>query len=125
MKSIIYLNDHEYPAPNIGLGFVITSNIETQTNANHVLIAHRNGLDTHAISNCVWQILDAGTWSKILKEFNQDAFVKIRFPNMIQNDWQTRYMYVQEQSAEVLEVNADGFPRTYRNCTISLIDSGR
>lgn len=125
MKPIIYFNDHEYPAPNMGLGFVIKSNLETQTNANHVLVAHRVGNDTHAISNCIWQILDAQTWAKILQEFSENSFVKVRFPNMILNEWQTKYMYLQEQSAEVLEVNANGLPLTYRNCAISLMDTGR
>lgn len=125
MKPILYINNHEYPAPNTGLGFVIKTNIETQTNANHTLVAQRTGKDTHTISNCVWQILDAKTWSSILQEFTQEVFVEVRFPDMIHNKWQTKYMYLQEQSAQVLDIKDDGLPLTYRNCTITLVDTGR
>lgn len=125
MEAIIYINEHIYPAPNMGLGFTIKSNIETKLNANHTLIGQRLGKDIHELVNPVWQMLDASTWANMIKEFNETTCAEIRFPNMMTNTWQTRYMYAQEQSAEVQDVNAQGMPIRYRNCTMTLIDSGR
>lgn len=109
----------------MGLGFTIKSNIETITNANHVMIGQRLGKDTHEVSNCIWQIMDASTWSNLLKEFAKSPIAEVRFPDMINNEWQVKQMYVQEQSAEVLSANENGLPSLYRNCTMTLVDTGR
>lgn len=126
MEAIIYINGHVYPAPNVGLGFTITTTVDAGRNANNVVVGQRVGRDNDKIDNLVWQFLEASTWSSILQEFETNFYAEIKFPDMVHNAWHTRVMYPGDRTAEPFTVDPEtGLPTMYKNCKMNLVDTGR
>lgn len=126
MKAFIRINGNEYPAPNIGLGFTITTTVDSGRNEQNVVVGQRIGRDQYKIDSCVWQFMTAEIWGKLLQEFEKNFFVTVEFPDMVHNTWQTKVMYPGDRSAEPYSIDEQtGLPTVYRNCKCNLIDTGR
>lgn len=123
MNALIYINSKPFPYPKRGLNFTVSSMVEASRNANGEIIGQRVGRDQYAIGTLEWPLLDAKTWSEILKEF-ENFHVNIRFPDMVNNRWVSLRMYPGDRSAEPYELDEDGFPIRYTNCKVSIADCG-
>lgn len=123
MAATIYVNGKPFPSPKRGLNFVISTMVSSARNANGEVVGQKIGRDQNKLDSLVWPILDAETWSAMLKEFDQ-FFVIVKFPDMASNQWRTLKMYPGDRSAEPYMVDEDGFPTKYINCKVNLIDCG-
>lgn len=120
----IYINGHRYPDYDVGPGLVIATNVSDGRNAAGEFIGQRIGRDQDKIDGLQWSFLDAGTWSAILKEFDEFV-VTVRFPDMKNNCWKTERMYPGNRTAEIAEEDpATGLPIFYKNCKVNLVDCG-
>lgn len=122
-QPTIYVNGKPFPSPGRGLSLVVSTMVNSSRNGYGEVVGQKIGRDQNKIDALIWPILDAKTWSEILQEFNQ-FFVTVKFPDMVANEWRTLKMYPGDRSAEVFEVNAEGFPTKYKNCKVNLIDCG-
>ena len=123
MANFIYINGREFPSPDRGLEFLVTTFVSTGKNANGEFVGQRVGRDQYKLNNLVWNKLDAVTWSEMLKEFK--AFVvTVRFPDMVSNDWLTIRMYPGDRTAQPLFIGPDGLPTMYSQCKVNIIDCG-
>lgn len=125
MKPFIKINGRPYPAPDIGLGFTISTAVNAGANERNVVVGQRIGRDRYKIDNCVWFQMDAQTWASFLQEFERNFYAIVEFPDMVHNSWQTKTMYPGDRSAEPLFIGSDGLPTVYKNCKCNLIDTGR
>lgn len=123
MAATIYVNGKPFPSPKRGLNFVVSTMVSSARNANGEVVGQKIGRDQNKLDALVWPILDAETWSAMLREFDQ-FFVTVRFPDMVTNQWKTLKMYPGDRSAEPYMVDDDGFPAKYINCKVNLIDCG-
>lgn len=121
--ATIYINGKAFPSPKRGLNFVVTTMVSSGRNALGEVIGQKVGRDQNKLDALVWPVLDAQTWSDMLKEFNS-FFVVVKFPDMVSNEWRTLKMYPGDRTAEPYEVDDDGFPIKYINCKVNLIDCG-
>lgn len=121
--ATIYVNEKPFPLPKRGLKFIVSTTLSGSRNASGEVIGQRVGRDQNKLDTLVWPILDAQTWSDMLKEFN-NFFVTVKFPDMVNNKWTTLLMYPSDRSAEPYEVDSEGFPTKYVNCKVNLIDCG-
>lgn len=126
MHSFIRVNGREYPAPNVGLGFTVTTAVGGGRNETGVLVGQRVGRDNYKIDNCVWHKMDARTWSSFLQEFERNFYSTVEFPDMVHNCWCTKIMYPGDRSAEPLYLDSEtGLPTYFKNCKCNLIDTGK
>lgn len=123
MAATIYVNGKPFPSPKRGLNFVVSTMVSSARNANGEVVGQKIGRDQNKLDALVWPVLDAETWSAMLREFDQ-FFVTVRFPDMVANQWRTLKMYPGDRSAEPYMVDNDGFPTKYINCKVNLIDCG-
>ncbi len=123
MAATIYVNGKPFPSPKRGLNFVVSTMVSSARNANGEVVGQKVGRDQNKLDALVWPVLDAETWSAMLREFNQ-FFVTVRYPDMVTNQWRTLKMYPGDRSAEPYMVDDDGFPTKYVNCKVNLIDCG-
>lgn len=121
--ATIYVNGKAFPSPKRGLNFIVSTMLSSSRSANGEVIGQRVGRDQNKINALEWPVLDAQTWSDMLKEFDK-FFVVVKFPDMVSNDWRTLKMYPGDRSAEPYEVDENGFPTRYVNCKVNLIDCG-
>ena len=124
LQAFIKINGKPYPAPNRGLGFTVSTAVNSARNENNVFQGQRVGRDVHKIDNVVWFQMDAMTWSNLLQEFEKSFVVEVEFPDMVHNCWQKKKMYPGDRSAEPLYVGSDGLPTTYKNCKCNMVDTG-
>lgn len=123
MNATIYVNGKAFPSPKRGLNFIVSTLVTTARNANGEVVGQKVGRDQNKLDTLVWPMLDAQTWSDMLKEFDK-FFVTVKFPDMVSNEWRTRKMYPSDRSAEPYEVDENGFPTKYINCKVNLVDCG-
>lgn len=125
MKAIIKVNGREYPAPNRGLGFTVSTTVTAGRNESNIMVGQRVGKDQQKIDNLQWMFMDAETWASFLQEFERSFYATVEYPDMVHNCWQTKVMYPGDRSAEPIELGANGLPTMYKNCKCNLIDTGR
>ena len=124
MAAFITINGVEIPAPAYGLGFIVTTTVDSARNSNNVVVGQKVGRDQQKINNVVWLHLDAVTWSTILKLL-ENFYVTVKYPDMVNNTWTTRKMYVGDRTAEVYKTDpVTKLPTEYINCKANLIDVG-
>lgn len=102
---------------------MVTTMVSSSRNALGEVVGQKIGRDQNKLDSLVWPVLDAQTWSDMLKEFNS-FFVVVKFPDMVTNEWRTLKMYPGDRTAEPYEVDDSGFPTKYINCKVNLIDCG-
>lgn len=119
----IYINGHKYPSYDRGPGLTIATNVNKGKNALGEFVGQRVGRDQDKIDGLQWSYLDAETWSRILKEF-EEFVVTVKFPDMKNNCWKTERMYPGNRTAKVWEEDDNGFPTMYKDCKVNLIDCG-
>ena len=122
-ETTIYVNGKAFPSPKRGLNFIVSTMVTSNRNAYGEVVGQKIGRDQNKINSLEWPMLDAKTWSDMLKEFEQ-FFVVVKFPDMVSNTWRTLKMYPGDRSAEPYEVDENGFPTKYVNCRVTLIDCG-
>lgn len=124
MAAIITINGKEFPAPQRGLEFIVSTNVNSGRNANGEVIGQVVGRNQNKANNLVWPFLDAQTWAEILQEFD-DFFVIATIPDMVHNTWQTIKMYPGDRSAEPYWIDpVTKLPTHYINCKVNIIDCG-
>ena len=120
----IFINGHRYPDYDTGPGLVIATNVSDGKNAYGEFIGQRVGRDQDKVDNLRWSFLDAATWGRILREFDEFV-VTVKFPDMKNGGWKTERMYPGNRTAEIAAEDPDtGLPTWYKNCTVNLIDCG-
>lgn len=119
----IYVNGKPFPSPKRGLEFIISTMVSSGKNAYGEMVGQKVGRDQNKLNSLVWPMLDAETWSEMLREFD-NFFVVVKFPNMVTNRWTTLKMYPGDRSAQPYEVDGSGFPVRYQNCKVNIIDCG-
>lgn len=121
--AVILINGKEFPAPDVGMKEIVTTNVNAGRNANGEFIGDKVGRDQYKLDSLQWKYLSAQTWSSILKEFS--GFVVLaKIPDMVNNAWLTIRMYPGDRSAVPCEWGSDGLPVRYKDCKVNLIDCG-
>lgn len=121
--AVITINGKEFPAPDIGAGFIVATNVSDGKNALGEFIGQKVGRDQYKIDNLQWKSLDAETWAKILQEFN-NFIVTAKIPDMVNNRFLTIRMYPGNRTATPIAFDKNGLPTLYRDCKVNLIDCG-
>lgn len=121
--AVITINGREFPAPDIGGRLIVSTNVNSGRNALGEFVGQKAGRDLNKFDSLQWKMLDAATWSAMLKEF--DKFVVIaRIPDMANNNWTTIRMYPGDRSATPVEFDKDGLPTVYKECKCNIVDCG-
>lgn len=125
MLGLIKINGHEYPAPDYPATLRISTNISGGRNsATGEFAGQVVGRNLYKLENLQWKLLDAVTWSNILKEF-ADFVAYVEMPDMQNNAWVTLEVYPSDRTAEPVELDPEtGLPSRYVNCKVNIIDCG-
>lgn len=119
----VEINGKKFPAPDEGLEIVITSITDSTRNANGKVVAQKVCRDNYKANRLQWYVLDAATWSALLKEFDH-FFFTVSIPDPVNNTMRTLTMYPGDRSCQPFDIGPDGMPRMYKNCKCNIIDVG-
>ena len=121
--ATITINGRQFPSPDIGGTLLVATNVGDGKNANGEFIGQKVGRDQYKFDNLQWKMLDAATWSEMMKEFEKFV-VTARIPDMVRNDWITIRMYPGNRTATPVEFDKDGLPTMYQDCKVNIVDCG-
>ncbi|MCI8865578.1 MAG: hypothetical protein HFG60_09895 [Lachnospiraceae bacterium] len=121
--ATITINGRQFPSPDIGGTLLVATNVSDGKNANGEFIGQKVGRDQYKFDNLQWKMLDAATWSEMMKEFEKFV-VTARIPDMVRNDWITIRMYPGNRTATPVEFDKDGLPTMYQDCKVNIVDCG-
>lgn len=121
--ATIVINEKEFPAPDVGANLIVATNVSDGKNASGEFIGQKVGRDQYKVDGLQWKMLDAATWSEILKEFSSFV-VTARIPDMVNNQFVTLRMYPGNRTATPIAFDKNGLPTMYQDCKVNLIDCG-
>ena len=74
----------------------------------------------------VWNFCTCSEWSAILKLFNPKyggSFINsVTFYDQCKGAYETRQMYVSDRSGGMVNLNEDGTPKGWSDCSLSLVE---
>lgn len=122
--GFIYINDIPFPYPDKDSGLqTIATLVDSARTADGVMRGVKVGRDQAKIE-LTWNVLKPDVWSKMLKQFNNFTF-KVRYIDMLSNDWVTRTFYVGDRSARPFLVDPKtNKPKYWVQCKANIIDTG-
>lgn len=123
-NGFIYINDIAFPYPDKDSGLqTVSTLVNSARMADGVLRGEKIGRDQSKIE-LTWNVLTPEVWSNMLKQFDDFTF-KVRYIDMVTNDWVTRTFYVGDRSARPFLIDPDtNRPKYYVQCKANIIDTG-
>lgn len=123
-NGFIYIDGTPFPYPDAASGLQsVYTIVNSSRTADGVMRGERIGRDMHKVE-LTWNMLSPEEWSKMLKIFQKFTF-KVKYMDMVENDWVTRKFYVGDRSAQPVMVDpATGRPKYYIDCKANIIDIG-
>jgi hypothetical protein len=123
-RNFIQIDDLVCPYPAIGFKMQTATMVNNARNANGVLVGQKVGRELQQME-IEWAHLTASVWSQILKRLSK-FYIRVRYPDMVSNVWNTRTMYPGNRSAEVFKIDRNtSKPVEYIHCKVNLIDVGK
>lgn len=123
MVSPFAINGITFPPPKRYPNMTVSTTVSGARNANNKMVGQKVSRDNYKAS-LEWTILDAQTWSDILKELDK-FYVTLRFPDMVNNTWRELTIYPGDRSADMYEMDPEtGMITKYMNCKVNFIDAG-
>lgn len=123
-NGFIYINEMAFPYPDKDSGLqTIATLVSSSRTADGVLRGEKIGRDQSKIE-LTWNVLTPEVWSSMLRQFDNFTF-KVRYIDMVTNDWVTRTFYVGDRSARPLMVDPNtNRPKYYVQCKANIVDTG-
>ena len=71
--AIITINGRAFPGPDKGGKLTVATNVSQGKNALGEFVGQKVGRDQYKFDSLQWKLLDAKTWSDMLKEFEKSV----------------------------------------------------
>ena len=110
------------PDQTSGKGTIATL-VNSGRNANAVVTAQKIGRDQDK-SELSWNYLDKNTWEKILQFFDDNFFFNFTYYSPVAGTKITRKCYVGDRTFRPFDIDSNGDPTAYQECSANIIDTG-
>ena len=110
------------PDQTSGKGTIATL-VNSGRNANAVVTAQKIGRDQDK-SELSWNYLDKNTWEKILQFFDDNFFFNFTYYSPVAGTKITRKCYVGDRTFRPFDIDSNGDPTAYQDCSANIIDTG-
>ena len=125
LSSFLNVNGYDFPCPDYGFQYTITTTLNAGRNANNEAIGQRVGRDLIKLDSMSWKSLDPKTWQMMLKAV-EPFFEPVTFEDYRTGRPTTIIMYPGDRTAKPLFADPDTHIVTkYEECKFNLIDAGR
>ena len=125
LSSFLNVNGYDFPCPDHGFQYTITTTVNAGRNANNEVIGQRVGRDLIKLDSMSWKALDPKTWQMMLKAV-EPFYVPVTFEDYRTGKPTTIIMYPGDRTAKPLFADPDTHIVTkYEECKFNLVDAGR
>lgn len=102
---------------------LIATLVNSARNASGVVTAQKIGRDQDKVT-LAWKYLDKEEWEALLKFFDTNFFFYFNYYHPVTQARRTRVFYVSDRTYKPYAVDAAGIPVAYKDCTLSVVDTG-
>lgn len=112
------------PNPDRTSGKGITATlVDSGRNASAVVIAQKIGRDQDK-SELAWNYLDKEIWESMLRFWDKNFFFNFSYYSPVKGTKITRKCYISDRTWQPFNVDTNGIPTAYMECTANIIDTG-
>lgn len=102
---------------------IIATMVNSARNASAVVTAQKIGRDQEK-TELAWTYLSKEEWEKLLRFWDQNFFFNFTYYSRVEGTKITRKFYISDRTDNPLDVDSNGIPTAYVNCTASVVDTG-
>lgn len=102
---------------------LIATLVNSGRNANAVVTAQKIGRDQEKTS-MAWNYLEKDEWEKLLRFWDANFFFNFTYYSRVKGTKITRKFYISDRSDRPFQIDANGIPIAYVNCTANVVDTG-
>lgn len=110
------------PETTSGEGTIATM-VNSGRNASAVVTAQKIGRDQDK-TTFEWKFLNKDEWETLVKFFDVNFFFDFTYYSPVAQQKITRKFYVSDRTWKPWDIDADGNPVAYKDCTLSVVDTG-
>lgn len=102
---------------------LIATMVNSGRNASAVVTAQKIGRDQDKTS-MKWSALAKADWEKLLRFWDQNFFFLFTYYSPVAGVKITRKFYISDRSYKPLDIDANGIPTAYKECSANVVDTG-
>lgn len=112
------------PNPSTDSGkATIATMVNSGRNANAVVTAQKIGRDQDKVE-LAWPYMNKEDWEELLAFFDENFFFNFTYYSPVAGTKITRKFYVSDRKYQPFDIDANGIPVAYKECTLSMVDTG-
>lgn len=118
-SQIIWLPNPDNPsAENL-----ISTLVNSGRNANAILTAQKIGRDQEK-TTMSWNFLNKDEWETLLRFWDQNFFFNFTYYSRVKGERITRKCYISDRKDKPFDIDSEGIPVAYRDCSANVVDTG-
>lgn len=102
---------------------IIVTLVDSARNVEGVTTAQKKGRDQEK-TELSWSYLEKEEWEKLLRFWDKNFFFKFTYYSRVQGTKISRTFYVGDRTDTPFDIDVDGEPVAYIDCTANVIDTG-
>lgn len=110
------------PDTTSGKGLIATL-VNSGRNASAVVTAQKIGRDQDK-TELSWNYLEKEEWEKLVRFWDQNFFFSFTYYSPVKGVKITRKFYISDRLYKPFQVDANGIPTAYKECSASMVDTG-
>ena len=101
----------------------IATMVNSGRNADAVVVAQKIGRDQEK-TELAWNYLEKEEWEKLLRFWHDNFFFRFTYYSRVEGRKITRAFYISDRVDQPFDIDQDGEPTAYKNCTANIVDVG-
>lgn len=110
------------PDTTSGQGLIATL-VNSGRNASAIVTAQKIGRDQDK-TELSWNYLEKEEWEKLVRFWDQNFFFSFTYYSPVKGVKITRKFYISDRLYKPFQVDANGIPTAYKECSASMVDTG-
>lgn len=102
---------------------IITTLVNSARNANAIVTAQKIGRDQEK-TEMSWNFLTKEEWEELLRFWDRNFFFNFTYYSRVEGVKITRKFYIGDREDTPFQVDENGIPTAYRDCTANVVDTG-
>ena len=102
---------------------LISTLVNSGRSAAGVVTAQKIGRDNHKTSMS-WNYLDKEEWERMVRFWDKNFYFNFTYYSDVDGIKITRKFYVGDRSRKPFDIDANGIPTAYKDCSANVVDCG-
>ena len=102
---------------------LISTLVNSGRNANAIVTAQKIGRDQEK-TTMTWSFLNKDEWEELLRFWDKNFFFKFTYYSRVKGQRITRTFYIGDRKDKPFDIDFDGYPIAYRDCSANVVDTG-